>query len=107
LLLTFFFRLSVDLELSKRLASIDAGQAGTEVLLRGSLRYRDAWKLWHVRDFVLTLDRLAYFKGSEKDESEGHMQLNGCSVDVRRVEEGGAAASSSRTRARRRTRARA
>ncbi len=76
-------RRSVDLELSKRLASIDAGQAGSEVLLRGSLRYRDAWKLWHVRDFVLTLDRLAYFKGSEKDESEGHMQLNGCSVDVR------------------------
>jgi hypothetical protein len=52
------------------------------------LRYRDAWKLWHVRECVLTGERLAYYKAAPGaslagEEPEGFVMVAGCSVDVR------------------------
>merc|ERR1712146_555948 len=63
---------SVDLELAKRLST-----SPPDTLWRGALRYRDAWKQWHARQFVLTPHALTYYKDKES-KPEGRMLLAQC-----------------------------
>ena len=53
---------SIDVELRARLSEIPANKLGSEELMSGALRYRDAWNIWHNREFVLTVDKLLYYK---------------------------------------------
>jgi hypothetical protein len=55
-------RFSIEREIRSRLSEIPAAKLASEELYSGTLRYRDAWNLWHSRDFVLTVEKLSYFK---------------------------------------------
>jgi len=77
---------SVDIELSKRLSQYKHGEEPPIELFKGTLRYRDAWKSWHSREFVLTLEKLNYYKvenGTRHAVPEGFMNLSGCAVNNR------------------------
>lgn len=61
---------SIERELRARLSEIPAAKLANEELFTGTLRYRDAWNLWHVREFVLTIEKLSYYKTEPGQVSE-------------------------------------